>query len=200
MEQKIKLYGNYERYWHWAQFGAIATLTLTGFEIHSSYELMGYERAVNVHNVAGWGYSILLVFTLFWMLVTGMYRQFLPTTKRFHEQFRFYALGIMKNEPHPVKKTPENKMNPIQRLTYFGLMWFLLPLQVLTGLLYLYTNIAKDLFGIESIRWIALLHTLMAFMVIVFVIVHVYMITTGHTLTAYLEGMITGKEKVEVHE
>ncbi|MDA3929511.1 MAG: cytochrome b/b6 domain-containing protein [Prolixibacteraceae bacterium] len=194
--EKIKLYGNYERYWHWAQFGAISTLTVTGFEIHSSYELLGYENAVNIHNIAGWGYSILLIFTIFWMIVSGMYKQFLPTTKGIDKQFRFYSMGIMKKEPHPMKKTPENKMNPIQRLTYFGLMWFLLPLQVVTGILYLYVNIAKDIFGVQSIEWIALLHTLMAFMIIVFVIIHVYMITTGHTLTAYLEGMITGKEKV----
>lgn len=198
--EKIKLYGNYERYWHWAQFGAITTLVVTGFEIHSSYELMGYERAVNIHNVAGWGYSILLMFTMFWMIVTGMYKQFLPTTKGLDKQFRFYSMGIMKNEPHPTKKTPENKMNPIQRFTYFGLMWFLLPMQVLTGILYLYINIAKDMFGVESIKWIALFHTLLAFMVVVFVIIHVYMITTGHTLTAYLEGMVTGKEAVDEHE
>lgn len=198
--EKIKLYGNYERYWHWAQFGAITTLTVTGFEIHSSYELLGYERAINVHNIAGWGYSILLIFTLFWMIVSGMYKQFLPTTKLFHEQFRFYALGIMKKEPHPMHKTPDNKMNPIQRLTYFGLMWFLLPMQVVTGILYMYVNIAKNILGVQSIEWIALFHTLLAFMVIVFVIIHVYMITTGNTLTAYLEGMITGKEKVETTE
>ncbi|MFA9389866.1 MAG: cytochrome b/b6 domain-containing protein [Prolixibacteraceae bacterium] len=196
--EKIKIYGNYERYWHWAQFGAIATLVLTGFEIHSSYTFFGYERAVNIHNIAGWGYAVLLVFTLFWMIVSGMYRQFLPTSKQFNEQLRFYTIGIMKKEKHPIKKTPENKLNPIQRLTYFGLVWFLLPVQVISGFMYLYIKTLKEIFGIQTIEWIALFHTLMAFSVIAFIIIHLYMITTGHTLTAYLEGMITGKE--EVHE
>ncbi|MBN2805942.1 MAG: cytochrome b/b6 domain-containing protein [Prolixibacteraceae bacterium] len=197
--ERIKLYGKYERYWHWSQFGAIATLTITGFEIHSTYEFFGYERAVNIHNIAGWGYAVLLIFTYFWMFFSGMYKQFLPTRERFMEQLHYYTIGIMRNEPHPVHKTPDNKLNPIQRLTYFGLMWVLLPLQVLTGLMYLYIKVVKELFGIQSVEWIALSHTLMAFMVIAFLIVHLYMITTGKTLTTYLEGMITGKEKTEIN-
>lgn len=196
--ERIKIYGNYERYWHWAQFGAIATLTLTGFEIHSSYTVFGYERAVNIHNIAGWGYSILLLFTYFWMIVSGIYKQFLPTRKQFMEQVKFYTIGIMRNESHPVHKTPENKLNPIQRLTYFGLMWVMLPLQVVTGLMYMYIKIAKEVLGIQTVEWIAVFHTLLAFMVIAFLIIHLYMITTGRTITSYLEGMVTGKEKIEV--
>lgn len=198
--ERIKLYGNYERYWHWAQFGAIATLVVTGFEIHSSYSLFGYERAVNIHNIAGWGYSVLLIFTFFWMIVSGIYKQFLPTKKMFFEQLRYYTIGIMRNEPHPVHKTPENKLNPIQRLTYFGLVWILLPLQVITGFMYLYIKVIKSAFGLQTVQGIAILHTLLAFMVIAFIIIHLYMITTGKTLTSYLEGMITGKEKVEIPE
>jgi thiosulfate reductase cytochrome b subunit len=195
----VKLYGNYERYWHWAQFGAIATLILTGFEIHSFYSLFGYEEAVNIHNIAGWGYSVLLLFTFFWMIVSGMYRQFLPTKEKFRDQLRYYTTGIMRNDPHPFKKTPDNKMNPIQRLTYFGLVWFILPMQVVTGFMYMYINVARDVFGIQTVEWIALVHTFIAFMTIVFLIVHLYMITTGHTISSNLKGMISGKEEVEVH-
>lgn len=198
--ERIKIYGNYERYWHWAQFGAIATLLITGFEIHSSYSLFGYERAVNIHNVAGWGYSVLLLFTFFWMIVSGMYKQFLPTKKKFVEQLHYYSIGIMRGENHPVHKTPENKLNPIQRLTYFGLMWILLPLQVVTGLMYMYIKIVKQVLGLETVQWIAIFHTLLAFMVVAFLIIHLYMITTGKTLTSYLEGMVTGKEEIEIQE
>lgn len=196
--KEVKIYGNFERYWHWAQMGAIFTLLITGFEIHSSYELMGYELAVNVHNIAGWGYSILLVFTFFWMIISGIYKQFLPTREKLIEQLKFYAIGIMHKAPHPIHKTPENKLNPIQRITYFGLVWFMLPAQVITGFLYMYVKSAKQFLNIESVEYVALIHTLLAFMVITFLIIHVYMITTGNTVTAYLKGMITGKEEIEV--
>jgi thiosulfate reductase cytochrome b subunit len=193
---KIKLYSNYERYWHWAQMGAIFTLIITGFEIHGYYGVFGYELAVNLHDIAGWGYSLLLILTFFWMMVTGVYKQFMPTTNMFMEQLRYYAIGIMRKEPHPTHKTPDNKLNPIQRLTYFGLVWILLPSQVITGLMYMYIKTIKAWFGISSIEWIAILHTLLAFMIIAFLVVHVYMITTGKTLTTYLEGMVTGKEEI----
>ena len=194
---KIKLYGRYERYWHWTQMLFIVVLAVTGFEIHSSFELIGYQQAIIIHNAFGWAYSILLVFTFFWMFISGFYKQILPTTKLFLEQFNFYRIGIMKKQPHPMHKTPENKMNPIQRLTYFGLMWVALPLQVITGFLYMYFNIAKATFGIQSVEFIALFHTLMAFMVITFIIVHMYMITTGKTISTYLKGMVTGEEEVD---
>lgn len=200
MEERIKIYGNFERYWHWAQFGAVTTLIITGFEIHGFYHLLGYEFSVTLHNLAGWGYSILLLLTFLWLIFSDTYRQFLPTPKKFKEQIHYYTIGIMKGEPHPTQKTPDNKLNPIQRITYFGLIWILLPLQVITGFLYMYIKIVKQWFGIESVEWIALFHTLLAFMVIVFLIVHVYMITTGKTLTAYLEGMLTGKEKISINE
>ena len=44
---------------------------------------------------------------------------------------------------------------------------------------------------------IAHLHTLLAYMLIGFVIMHVYMTTTGHTLTSNIKAMVTGWEEVE---
>jgi len=44
---------------------------------------------------------------------------------------------------------------------------------------------------------IALIHTLLAYLLIAFVIMHVYMTTTGHTLTSNIKAMITGWEEVE---
>ena len=44
---------------------------------------------------------------------------------------------------------------------------------------------------------VAVLHTLGGFALLVFVIVHVYMTTTGHTPWAHVKGMLTGWEEVE---
>ena len=43
--------------------------------------------------------------------------------------------GIFKGEHHPFEKTPEKKLNPLQQVTYFGLLNVLLPLQGITGIL-----------------------------------------------------------------
>jgi hypothetical protein len=47
---------------------------------------------------------------------------------------------------------------------------------------------------------IALLHTLGAYLLLTFLIIHLYLITTGRTLTSNLEAMITGWEIVDDEE
>lgn len=72
---------------------------------------------------------------------------------------------------------------------------------VLSGLLYMYYRYPQSgtihQLNIEGLESIALLHTVGAFFLISFVIVHVYLITTGHTPTSNLKAMITGYEDVE---
>jgi thiosulfate reductase cytochrome b subunit len=53
--KKVYVYKGFERFWHWTQALLIMFLALTGFEIHSSYSLFGFETAVNLHNKAAWG-------------------------------------------------------------------------------------------------------------------------------------------------
>ncbi|PIE67819.1 MAG: hypothetical protein CSA23_02135 [Deltaproteobacteria bacterium] len=47
---------------------------------------------------------------------------------------------------------------------------------------------------------IAFVHTACAFAILCFVIVHVYMTTTGHTLTTHVAAMTIGWEKMEEGE
>jgi Ni,Fe-hydrogenase I cytochrome b subunit len=49
-------------------------------------------------------------------------------------------------------------------------------------------------FNLESL---AFWHTLGAFLLMVFLVIHVYMTTTGHTPTSNIQAMITGYEDLE---
>ena len=51
--------------------------------------------------------------------------------------------------------------------------------------------------GTNGQQQVALLHTAGAFMMLLFLISHVYLITTGHTVGAHLKAMITGWEEVD---
>lgn len=191
----IRYYGNFERLWHWSQMMLVVCLCITGFEIHDSYELFGYESAVHIHNVAGWTYAILTLLGLFWLITSGEIKQWLPTFKMLKEQAQYYTGGIFRKEAHPVHKTPDNKLNPLQRWVYFGLMLILIPLQILTGLVYMYINLAKSLLNIESVQGVAILHTLIAFLMLTFLAVHLYLITTGKKPGTNLKAMVTGYEE-----
>jgi thiosulfate reductase cytochrome b subunit len=191
---KIYLYTRFERFWHWLQALMIIALIITGLEVHGTYSLLGFQRAVNIHNFIGLSWLVLFAFFVFWLFTTGEWRQYIPTTKKLFAVMMYYARGIFQGKPHPVEKSPGAKHNPLQRLTYLGLSALLLPLQMVTGLLY-YTWNSWAWMNIP-LAPVALLHTLLAFMLVSFLLVHVYMTTTGHSLFSHISGMITGWEEI----
>lgn len=196
--KKIYLYTRFERFAHWSQAVFIILLLATGFEIHGTYEWLGFEQAVAVHNWCGIAWLILFVFDVFWLATTGEWKQYIPTTKKLWEVVRYYTSGIFKGEPHPVRKAPNAKHNPLQRLTYLGLAALIIPFQMITGFLYyLYNSWPEYGLGGLSLGVVAVLHTIGAFLILSFVLVHVYMTTTGHNITAHIAAMFSGWEEVE---
>ncbi len=174
-------------------FLLILTLAATGFEIHGSWRLFGFERAVHLHEASGAGLVLLTVFTMFWHVTTGEGRQFVPTRRNFAAQVRFYTSGIFRRAPHPEIPGPDNKFNPIQRVAYFSLLIFVFPVQIAAGVLYLGTPLWPGLIdALGGLRAVALIHTAGAFAMLSFLIVHLYMITTGDSLSSNLKSMITG--------
>jgi len=194
----IYLYSRYERFWHWLQAVLILVLLLTGFEINGAYTLLGFATAVRWHNAVGLTWLIAFAFFVFWVLTTGEWRQYVPTTRKMLAVIRYYSYGIFRGEPHPVPKRRDAKHNPLQRLTYLSLAAALLPVQMATGLLYWGYN-GWEAWGLGwlSLQVVALVHTAGAFAILQFLVIHIYMTTTGHTITAHVRAMITGWEEVE---
>src|SRR5210317_2673826 len=100
----IYLYTRYERFWHWLQTVLIVLLLITGFEVKGLYTLMGFKTAVEVHNFAGNTWLIAFLFFVFWIMTTGEWRQYIPTTKKMVKVVRYYLYGIFRGESHPVPK------------------------------------------------------------------------------------------------
>jgi thiosulfate reductase cytochrome b subunit len=193
----IYLYTRYERFWHWLQSAIIILLLITGFEVHNSFSLMGFRTAVDVHNYVGLGWLILFAFFVFWVITTGEWRQYVPTTRKMLLVVRYYSYGIFRGEPHPVPKRKEAKHNPLQRLVYLSLAALLLPVQMVSGFLYWSYNSWQGWgLGWLSLQVVALIHMAGAFAILSFLVVHIYMITTGHTISAHTRAMITGWEEV----
>jgi len=197
-QEIIYLYSRYERLWHWLQALLIALLLVTGFEIHGEFSLLGFQTAVEIHNFAGLAWLIAFTFFVFWIFTTGEWRQYVPTSRKMLEVMRYYAVGIFRGEPHPVPKRREAKHNPLQRLTYLALAAALLPVQMVTGFLYWgYNSWSAWQLGWLSLGTLAFLHMAGAFAILSFLVVHLYMITTGHRVLTHTKAMITGWEDVE---
>jgi thiosulfate reductase cytochrome b subunit len=199
--RRVYIYKGFERFWHWTQASLIIFLAFTGFEVHGTFHVLGFEHAARFHRVASWMLIALIIFAIFWHLVTGEWRQYVPTTKKLFAQIRFYSIGMFKGEKHPTKKTGLKKLNPLQRLVYLGFKLVLIPVTVISGILYMFhkTIDRNDLVVISdfSLEEIAFWHTLGAFLLMVFLVVHVYMTTTGNTPVSNIQAMITGYEELE---
>jgi thiosulfate reductase cytochrome b subunit len=196
------VYKGFERFWHWTQAALILFLALTGFEIHGSLAFFGFEQAVAYHSAAAWALLVLIAFAIFWHLTTGEWRQYVPTLENLREQAEYYTVGIFRSAEHPTRKSAVSKLNPLQRLVYLALKVLVIPVVVTSGLLYMFyrypQRLGVEALNVESLTAIAVLHTAGAFFLVAFLVGHLYLITTGHTLSSNLKAMITGWEDLEV--
>jgi PAS domain S-box-containing protein len=71
---------------------------------------------------------------------------------------------------------------------------------VLSGFAYMYLNYPNQAFELGSLDTVAAIHTMGAFFLIVFVIAHVYLTTTGHKPMSSIKAMITGWEEMDEKE
>lgn len=193
--KRVMVFKRFERFWHWSQAALIFFLLTTGFEIHGSYSLFGFGRAVSLHTTAAWLLIGLWVLAIFWHFTTGEWRQYLPTTDKLGAVIHYYAIGTFTGASHPFKKTTLAKHNPLQKLAYLWFKLMISPLIWISGLLYLFYN-QWDQLGLSGLplEWVALIHTGAAFMMLIFVIAHVYMATMGKTVFSLIRPMIAGYE------
>jgi thiosulfate reductase cytochrome b subunit len=202
--EKVYMYGSYERLWHWLQTAAIVLLLLTGMVIHrpDTFSFIDFNNMVLVHNIVAGILAVNAFLALFYHLASGEIKQYIPKPRGFFDrtitQATYYLRGIFKGDHHPFEKTPEKKLNPLQQVTYFGLLNVLLPLQGITGALMWgvqrWPTLANALGGLPVL---APVHTILAWLFASFIVLHVYLTTTGHTAVSSLEAMITGWEELE---
>jgi thiosulfate reductase cytochrome b subunit len=196
--RSVMIYTRYERFWHWSQALLIFFLIFTGFVVHGTFGLLSFGTAVSWHTTAGLTLSVLWLFTIFWQLTTGQWHHYAPRRAGVFAMIRYYSWGILSGAPHPFHKTLKRKQNPLQTWAY---LWFVLgvgPALWVSGFAYLLYPVWARTFPTVGLGLIAFVHTAAAFCLLVFVIAHVYIATTGRTPGDYIKTMITGYDDIEV--
>ena len=202
--KRVYMYSVYERFWHWFQTFAILLLVFTGLVIHRPdlFGLFSFAQVVLVHNVLAVVLVLNAALSLFYHLVSGEIQHYIPRPYGFFDQAivqaKYYLRGIFRHERHPFEKTRTKKLNPLQQITYFGILNCLLPLQILTGALMLGVQSFPQIAGwLGGLPFLAPFHTLVAWTFAAFIIAHVYLTTTGHQPLANLQAMMVGWDEVE---
>ncbi len=198
---------------HWAIVAAIAVLSVTGFYIGRPFIatgsdtgfLMGTMRAI--HLAAAWVFSIAIVCRVIWAFIGNRWArwdQFIPVSRARRKwilgSLQYYL--FLRKEPPPAAGH-----NPLAGLTY-TVLYLMFAVQIVTGLaltalatpqgwLYGLTGWVFDLFAIPTVR---LIHHLIMWLTIGFMIHHVYSasLVDVEEKSGLLSSIVTGYKRLPV--
>jgi len=188
------------RVWHWTNALLIIALAVTGVSLHFAdpeLPLVEFSLAARIHDLAGIALLATYGFFVVANIATGNWWQYVPkppgVLERCLVQSRWYMYGIFKGEPHPYRVSEEANFNALQALSYWFIMYMVLPVMLATGVMFLIPDLAPDrVFGFDGLLPVAILHYLTGAVIVAFMIAHVYLGTTGQTATSMFKTMITG--------
>lgn len=197
---KIYLYPVWVRLWHLSNALFCLLLIFTGISMqyasHDSH-FISFDTAVSLHNICGILLTISYIIFIIGNLTTGngkYYRQKIAGFgKELFQQVRYYSYGMFVGESSPFSINEKRKFNPMQKLTYIAIMYLILPFIFITGWALLFPDIiVTRLFQFGGITLTSLFHATLGFLVSLFLIIHIYFCTVGHTATSNFKSMIDG--------
>ena len=192
------------RMWHWLNAACFFVLILTGAQIRyrGLLDLMLFQTAVDIHNIAGFSLIGLFIVWAVYYIASGTMKVYIPdlnirrSVENSWKQARYYGYGIFVGEPNPHHATPDHKFNPMQQFAYFSIMFFLMPLLIATGILmWDLDRFAAFIDGIGGIKAVSATHLLVTICFSAFLFVHVYLTTLGPSWLTHIKAMFTGYEE-----
>lgn len=200
MAERIYLLPLWIRVWHWTNALLIITLAATGISLHFAdpkLPLVEFSLAARIHDIAG--IALVAVYGMFVIanIVSGNWWQYVPkppgVLHRCWVQGKWYMWGIFRGEPHPYRVSEEANFNALQAISYWVIMYMILPVMLLSGIVFLIPELAPErFFGFDGLLPVAVLHYLTGAAIVMFMIAHIYLGTTGRTATSMFKTMITG--------
>lgn len=200
MSGRIYLLPLWIRVWHWSNAVLIVVLTASGVSLHFAdpkLPLIEFSLADRIHHIAGLALVAAYAFFVVANIVTGNWWQYVPkppgVLERCWVQGKWYLFGIFRGDPHPYRVSEEANFNALQALSYWWIMYMVMPVMLASGLVFMFPEFAPDrLFGLDGLLPVAILHYVTGAVIVVFMIAHVYLGTTGKTATSMFRTMING--------
>jgi thiosulfate reductase cytochrome b subunit len=200
--KRLRLHPLLLRVWHWFNTAVVLVLIVTGIQLRApDVELFSsYRTAVVVHKATGF---VMVLSFLFWFVYTlasrSARKQYLFRLKDLTgllRQGEYYAFGVFMGWKNPFPVTPDAKFNPLQKISYISVQFVFTPIIIVTGIFFgdiiFFGGVINSIGGL---RILDAIHVVVAYIFVLYLLVHIYMSTMGHTPFTHVKAMFTGYEE-----
>jgi thiosulfate reductase cytochrome b subunit len=202
----VYLYPIWIRLWHLFNGLLFLVLILTGLSMQYSnpeFPMLRFDLAVSIHNTSGILLSLNYLVIILGNILTTNGRFYRTKRKGFTEelirQAQYYLFGIFKGEKAPFPINGERKFNPLQKISYVAVLYFLMPLVIITGWAMIFPEMIffNKVFGTSGLHFTDLIHILIGFVLSLFMVVHIYLCTIGKPAGSHFRAMMSGWHHAE---
>ena len=198
-ESKVYFYPLWLRIWHGINALSIIILIITGFVMHYALHgsVVNFYHVVKIHNYTGVLLAISYIGFFSGNLLYGNNKHYSLKMKgwiqRIVKQAEYYAFGMFKGQQAPFPLSEKRKFNPLQKFSYFFSMYLFLPLVIISGIALLFPEIiVEEIYNINGVFITAVFHAGVGFLILLFLIVHVYAASIGKSPLQNYRSIITG--------
>lgn len=200
MSERLYLYPIWLRFWHAINAFMFLVLLATGLSMQYSnpdLPLIRFDLAVQYHNIAGLVVTFNYLIFLFGNLSTSNGNFYKINLKTLYadlmKQLNYYLFGVFKKQAVPFPINKDRKFNPLQKFTYVVTMYGMMPVIIITGLALLFPELIIDkVFQSSGVFLTAFLHTVIGFLLSMFLVIHIYFSTMGSTPSSNFKSMVDG--------
>jgi thiosulfate reductase cytochrome b subunit len=199
------LYPLWLRAWHGLHALCFVLLGASGLSLHysdSDYAVLPFELAVRVHDASGVAMAVLYVLFVVRNVTSGNLRHYSlprPVLRSIARQLGWYMGGMFRGDARPFPRSHASKLNPAQASTYLLVMYAITPACVLSGVALLFPQLAPQrVAGVGGVWPMALLHLASGWLLSLFLLLHLYMVTTGPTLWTYVLDITRGEDPSKI--
>lgn len=181
--KKIELYPVWIRIWHIVNSLLFALLLISGVGIH--FGLMTVHTALIIHIISGLSLAVAYLVFFIANIISGNIKNYFKLKKGYlraiRHELKYYFWNIFLKQELPYNPE-EYKFGLVKQIMHAKMMYFIMPLIILSGLVLFLPNLLSSSLLNESNIWtISLVHTILGYLLTVFFVLHIYLGTTGRT-------------------
>jgi thiosulfate reductase cytochrome b subunit len=201
------LYPIWIRLWHLVNAILILILIVTGAmmlftDTESQLLIRSFPGSVRLHDICAVTLTISYMAFVVGNIISGNGKYYRISGKDlFHDsgrQLKYFVWGMFRKERIPFPVTMEDKFNPLQKITYFLIMYAALPLLIISGIIMLCPDMKIiGYLGAGFYVFTDILHIVLGFLITVFLIIHIYTCTISSEPGSLFRSILSGYRESE---